>query len=644
MKPHLRTMLSATVLLALLTLNLPAAPLGTAIKYNGHLRESGSAANGTYDVIFGLWDAESGGTEKGSSAFSGVTIEDGVFSVSPDFGEAFNGDAYWLEIRVQKHNPGNPDNYQTLTPRQPLGATAYALHAPKAAHAEKAATADKAAGVDKDAVHTDGLQDLAVTKGKLRNGAVGKDQLETDAVEQDKIKNGAVTKDKLAPRAVANDQLDENAVSEGKIDDNAVTAVKIKNGQVVKSLNDLRDAVTLSAGPNVVVTTPSSSEIRIAADTGWSLLGTAGTAAGLNFVGTTDDQPLELRVHNTRVMRYEPTTSSPNVIGGWQHNQMRMAGVVGITISGGGFDSVPDTGPNDAVGNFCTIGGGAGNLAGDPYSPEGPASCAFATVSGGHGNIATAQGAAIGGGFQNHVDLEATNAVVAGGQFNTISERGAFSSIIGGAANHIGADTRYAVIPGGQGNLIDEACDYAFAAGYRAQVNHRGAFVWSDSNEFDFPSMNENEFAVRATGGVRFVSALGIGGAPVAGVSLPEGAGSWSSLSDRSAKTGIEPVNCRSLLDSLLDLPLASWSYAAQDPAIRHIGPMAQDFAAAFKIGEDDKHITTIDADGVALAAIQGLNQKLESELQRRDAENAELKRELALLRERVDVLSHQPK
>ncbi|HEY0548440.1 MAG TPA: hypothetical protein VGF13_02495 [Verrucomicrobiae bacterium] len=48
--------------------------------------------------------------------------------------------------------------------------------------------------------------------------------------------------------------------------------------------------------------------------------------------------------------------------------------------------------------------------------------------------------------------------------------------------------------------------------------------------------------------------------------------------------------------------------------SVRHIGPMAQDFRSAFAVGENDRTITTVDADGVALAAIQGLNQKVEEE------------------------------
>jgi hypothetical protein len=78
-------------------------------------------------------------------------------------------------------------------------------------------------------------------------------------------------------------------------------------------------------------------------------------------------------------------------------------------------------------------------------------------------------------------------------------------------------------------------------------------------------------------------------------------------------------------------LPVTSWAFT-NHTQIRHIGPMAQDFHAAFEVGTDDKHISTTDETGVALAAIQGLNQKLESELKTKETEIGELGRRLAQL------------
>jgi hypothetical protein len=117
-----------------------------------------------------------------------------------------------------------------------------------------------------------------------------------------------------------------------------------------------------------------------------------------------------------------------------------------------------------------------------------------------------------------------------------------------------------------------------------------------------------------------------------AGVALAVGAGDWSLLSDRAAKTAIEAVDPGQILDRLLQLPITRWSYIAQGEGIRHLGPMAQDFASAFGLGDSERHIGTLDANGVALAAIQGLNLKLERE-------NARLRGELDALRARLDRL-----
>jgi hypothetical protein len=71
--------------------------------------------------------------------------------------------------------------------------------------------------------------------------------------------------------------------------------------------------------------------------------------------------------------------------------------------------------------------------------------------------------------------------------------------------------------------------------------------------------------------------------------------------------------NHRNGAETVAGLPISTWSYEAQGSDVRHIGPMAQDFARAFGVGDDERHITSIDADGVALAAIKGLNERVEA-------------------------------
>jgi hypothetical protein len=80
-------------------------------------------------------------------------------------------------------------------------------------------------------------------------------------------------------------------------------------------------------------------------------------------------------------------------------------------------------------------------------------------------------------------------------------------------------------------------------------------------------------------------------------------------------------------------MPIATWSYK-NEGSIRHIGPVAQDFSTAFGVGYDDKTIATIDADGVALAAIQGLHQMM----QQQDREIARLKRKLLAIEAKLGM------
>ena len=101
--------------------------------------------------------------------------------------------------------------------------------------------------------------------------------------------------------------------------------------------------------------------------------------------------------------------------------------------------------------------------------------------------------------------------------------------------------------------------------------------------------------------------------------------------SDRNVKKNFASVDSQEILERVASLPISRWSFKT-DAATRHIGPMAQDFAGAFNVGEDDKHIATVDADGVALAAIQGLHSLIKT----KDAEIADLKKRLETLEKAV--------
>jgi trimeric autotransporter adhesin len=396
-------------------------------------------------------------------------------------------------------------------------------------------------------------------------------------------------------------------------------------------------------------------------DTGndWALAGNSGTT-GSNFLGTTDNNPLNLRVNNARGLRLEPasdgTNQSPNVIGGIADNSVT-AGVHSATISGGGRATAADpTTANRVTDNQGTVGGGTNNQAGDADATltdatratvgggtdniasgsnttvggglsntassvsatvgggnSNDATGSDATVAGGNGNTATAIRATVGGGASN--DAITQEATVGGGASNTASGQDA---TVGGGGNNT-AGGQQATVPGGV--LNSAAGTNSFAAGRRAKANHNGAFVWADDQAVDIASTASNQFIARASGEffLQSDSSLDDQGGFLntsTGGFLSTG-GAWTNASDKNLKQGFEAIEPRNVLAKVADLPVRAWSYKAE-PDARHIGPTAQDFHAAFGLGGDNKHIASIDADGVALAAIKGLeaeNERLSSTL-----------------------------
>ncbi|MGA2246252.1 MAG: tail fiber domain-containing protein [Verrucomicrobiota bacterium] len=115
--------------------------------------------------------------------------------------------------------------------------------------------------------------------------------------------------------------------------------------------------------------------------------------------------------------------------------------------------------------------------------------------------------------------------------------------------------------------------------------------------------------------------------------------------SDRNLKTGFASIQPRDILDRLAALPIEAWRYTNEPPDIHHIGPMAQDFQAAFGLGTDGKIIYFADASGVTLAAIQGLNEKLDArdrQIQSLEQQNALLSKKLEALTATVESLGEQ--
>jgi Chaperone of endosialidase len=327
----------------------------------------------------------------------------------------------------------------------------------------------------------------------------------------------------------------------------------------------------------------------------WKLGGNALGSPGV--LGTTTNQPLELKVNGQRALRLEPDEISPNLIGGYPGNAVTQ-GAIGATIAGGRRNLVTTA--------FSVVGGGdsnqAGGAGGADYTLQ-------ATVAGGQENTAGGYGSAIAGGVHN--TASGAESAVPGGYYNTAS-----------------------------GN-------YSLAAGLRANAAEIGSFVWGDSTWAKLTSPAANTFTVRASGGIW----LGTTSTPSITVGhfidtstggFLTSTGVWTNASDRSLKHDLRPVKTKDVLDKVARMPITSSSYKAEQPGVRHIGPMAQDFYSAFGLGLDDKHITTIDEGGVALAAIQGLyrqNQGLQRENRALHRDNRTLRAQLGAQNVRLTKL-----
>jgi hypothetical protein len=414
-----------------------AAPLGTAFTYSGRLRYQNQPANGNFDLQVKLFDAASGGNKVGQTLnVNGLSIVNGLFVTSLDFGSGvFNGTAYWLEIEAR---PSGNGPYQLISPRQAVNASPYALYAmtpagpqgPKGDKGDKGDTGetgpigltgpkgDKGDKGDQGVQGLQGIQGLQGAKGETGDtGPIGL----------------------TGPKGDKGDKGDQGL--QGLQGVQGVQGPKGDKGDK----GDQGDPGP--PGP------PGSSDA-------WSLTGNGGTTAGVNFLGTTDISPLELKVYNQRGLRLEyainlsRTRASMNVIGGYKANLVS-DGILGATIGGGGYvDSITGDNVNAVSASWGTISGGADNSVSGLYGtiPGGTRNEAAGTGSFAAGQNAHAThhgsfvwgdgtGPALSGG-PNRFDVRATGGVGFDCGANDLVVWGQFLRVRGGAGEdaYLGGD------------------------------------------------------------------------------------------------------------------------------------------------------------------------------------------------------------
>jgi hypothetical protein len=181
--------------------------------------------------------------------------------------------------------------------------------------------------------------------------------------------------------------------------------------------------------------------------------------------------------------------------------------------------------------------------------------------------------------------------------------------------------------------------DHTTAMGKFATNNgFAGTFIWSDGSATasadTFRNTANNEFAARATGGFRFRTNLG----GTTGCNLPAGSGVFNCTSSRATKENFTFVDGDDVLARLRKVPVSTWNYIAEGQQSRHLGPMAEDFYSAFRLGTTDKAIGIQDAVGVSLAAVKALDART-TELQQKTEEVDQLRAKVNTLEQRLAAL-----
>lgn len=386
----------------------------------------------------------------------------------------------------------------------------------------------------------------------------------------------------------------------------------------------------------------AASEIRTYAANGAA---TQGGAACTVYSGTAPKAlSINITVDSTSLgdpLRYGflSLTPTPSAGSSWMNffggQVLANAGVATINQSDGTFAIKSQNPANvvvDVYGYFLPslaqvgLGGPGSIVVGDTANASGQVSTAIGAMA-----AATAQGATAVGTYSNALGVDSlslgANTIASGVNSNAI---GAYNTASGDQALALGTD----VMADGfsstaMGHLV-------------GNNNHWYSFVYGDGSSVQIPirtvNTADNQFMVRASGGFVFYTASGPD--TTTGVSLPAGGGSWSSLSDRNSKDAVQPIDSRKILDGVVAMPMNTWHYKTQDSKYRHIGPMAQDFYSAFGVGEGETSIDTVDADGVALAAIQGLNAKFNAKIAEKDKEIASLRADLAEIKHQLALIA----
>ena len=595
---------------------------GTAFTYQGRLTASSVPQDGSYDLTFSLYDAALGGNVLGAPVTaSAVTVINGVFAVVLDFGGGvFDGRPRWLEIGVR---PTNLGNFTTLSPRQALTASPYAFFAasPQGPPGAPGSVWRQGSGVPSNSTGIDGDFYLDGDAGNVYQRVLGSYNILCNIKGQNGTSgtNGAAG----TPGSIWREGSAAPATTLG------VDGDFYLNGAT-------GDVYLRASGAYSPVANIKGSP------------GPAGVAIPFHGFGSTNIPLFEV-----------DNSSSGNGVSGMTGTGY---GIFGQANNAGGWGGLFRYGSDGNNSAYLGTSGSAGIFYG-PVSVNGATSgTLFEANNGGSGG----QGVAVRGdspGCGAYGELGAGvfavdtttcygvygNGGIGGyaGQFDgSVNINGALSASTSSGNGVYGFSSTgngvYGYSSSGDGVYASSSSGYAgdFAGKVRALGTTTGDWNAALVRFENQNSSSGSSPALRvvangdAPNGALSVSAQGTGliaqfGNASSFVARLDANGNWYAVtmnptSDRNLKENLHDISPAEVLEKVVQLHISRWNFKSE-AATQHIGPMAQDFYSAFGVGSDDKHIATVDADGVALAAIQALNDKIEQ----KDSEIQTLKQRL---------------
>jgi hypothetical protein len=715
MKNKLFALLALTLLCAFNFQLSTASAQGTTFTYQGRLDVDGTPANGVYDFSFRAFNALTNGLFFGGAVtVPAVAVSNGLFTVSLAFNSAaFDGSARWLDIGVTTNGGAT---FSSLTPRQPVTATPYAMIAGNVTGVIPLAQLPAS-------VVTNGASGINITGTFSGNGA-GVTNVDLALNSGGSIRLGTGDFILNSSPGVGNTPYSVTAADvngDGKVD--LISANYAANTLTVLTNNGsggfmLASSPAVGSHPNSVTAAdvngdgkPDLISANFSASTltvltnngsgGFVLASSPGVGTGPFSVVAADvngDGKPDLISANYSASTLTVLTN--NGSGGFALASTLTAGSSPESVTAADFngDGKPDLISANSGNNTLTVltnnGSGGFVLASSPGVGSFPTSVTAADVNGdgkvdlitanlsastltvltnnGSGGFVLASSPGVGS-FPSSVTAADVNGdgkvdlITANGLTNTLTvlmNNGSGGFVLASSPS-LGSSPQSvtAADVNGDGKLdlisangvANNLTIWFNATGFNGVFVGTGQFSSASFGTASFgaslgPKLNlynttfglgiqnsvlYSRVAVGGgfgwfAGGVHNDNTFNAGGGSVL-MTLTSGGlavnGTFVSASDRNIKQDFSEVDSRAVLEKVAQLPIQTWVYK-NDPGTKHLGPMAQDFYAAFAVGPDDKHITTVDESGVALAAIQGLNQKLEKQR----AENAELKRRLEML------------